>query len=304
VLIFQGGALGSAAPTAQVLRMADTVVRLGENLGFAAANNIALAQAQGQMVALVNDDVVVEPGWLEQLVAVLDDRPEVASVQGLNLQLDNPSRIDGWGLGFNRRWQAVQLGVGQFVHTAPTAITEVFGVSATAALYRRAALEKVGGTRRQYEEVGGTQFEKEGGTRRQVFDERLFAYYEDVELAARLRGAGFTACAVPSARTRHAGSSTGKQLPWGSRQLIYGNRYLVFAGLLGRAFWPRLPSIIFTDLRDLARALGRSDRQWAMGILAGLLRAAWNGYRFAHLGPPALPVEQIRQFSRDPRERR
>jgi len=284
VLIFQGEEPGCAEPGEQVFRMADTVVRLGDNLGFAAANNLALAQAQGEMFALVNDDVLVEPGWLERLVAVLDERPEVASVQGLNLRLDDPSLIDGWGLAFNRHWQAVQLGVGQPAHAAPADVTDIFGVSATAALYRRSALERL------------------GGPRRQVFNERLFAYYEDVELAARLRAAGHRACSVPMARARHAGSSSGKRLAWGSRQLIYGNRYLVLAGLLGRAFWPRLPRMMCADLRDFVRALGRMDGSGTAGILAGLLRAAWHSPHFVHLGAPAVPVAEIRRFSDDPRE--
>lgn len=286
VLIFQGKELGSAEPGEQVFRMADTVVRLGDNLGFAAANNVALAQARGQILALVNDDVVVEPDWLERLLAVLDEQPELASVQGLNVRFDDLHVIDGWGLGFNRNWQAVQLGVGQPASTAPAAVTEIFGVSATAALYRRAALEEL------------------AGARRQVFDERLFAYYEDVELAVRLRAAGHRACCVPGARARHVGSSSGKRLAWGSRQLIYGNRYLVFAGLLGRAFWWRLPRMLGTDLRDLLRALGRLDGQGAMGILAGLLRAGLNGHRFVHSGAPAVPLAEIRRFFGDPREGR
>lgn len=284
VLIFQGHELGRSEPDEKIFRMADTVVRLNDNLGFAAANNVALAQARGDVLALVNDDVLVEPGWLSRLLAVFDERPEVASVQGLNLRLDDPEQIDGWGLGFNRYWQAVQLGVGRPTRTAPNAITEIFGVAATAALYRRSALEEL------------------GGPRRQVFDERLFAYYEDVELAVRLRAAGHLACAVPQARARHAGSSTGKRLAWGSRQLIYGNRYLVVGRFLGRAFWPRLPWIILPDLRDLMRSAVRLETGAALGILAGLLRAALRGHRFVHMGAPAVAVRDIRHFSGAPWE--
>ena len=47
VLVFQGKESGRAEPGEEVFRMADTVLRLGDNLGFAAANNVALAQARG-----------------------------------------------------------------------------------------------------------------------------------------------------------------------------------------------------------------------------------------------------------------
>ncbi len=278
LVVYQGSEAGDEPLREEVFRLADTVLRLPANLGFAAVNNLGFEKLRGEYLATVNDDVVVEPGWLDALVSALDEEPAVAAVQGVNEQLRDPARIDGWGIGWNRWWQAAQLGHGQSVERAPEGRTEVFGASATAVLFRRRALEAL----------------SEGGVG--VFDESLFAYYEDVELAGRLRSDGWRAMVEPRARARHAGSVSGQLLPWGSRQWIHGNRLLVLARLLGGAFWPRLPWLLLRDGLDLCGALARGEARAALGILAGLGRAtrhlprAWRGR-----GEP-LSLDVLRRF--------
>jgi len=219
---------------------------------------------------------VVEPGWLEALVAALEASPGTAAAQGVNLQLDAPDLADGCGVAWNRWWQAVQIGHGR---TAPAAggVREIFGVSATAAVFRRGALRAVA--------AGG-----------EVFDPRLGSYYEDVDLAGRLRAAGWHALLVPAARARHAGSTTGSTLSRERWWLIYGNRYLAVARLLGRAFWPRLPRMAARDGIDLARAAGRGESALAAGILGGWRRAARHLSGFARRGAPLVSLGEIRRF--------
>lgn len=247
--------------------------------------------------------------------------------------------LDGCGLGWNRWWQAIQLGHGQPAASFPLAARggaplgrhglagrqeqhsdpappfaappslpslqspastariaapqapsafEVFGVSATAALYRREALEGVA---------------RDG----QVFEPRLISYYEDAELAARLRAAGWRALVVPLARARHAGSASGQAAASRDRwRLIYGNRYLAAARLLGRAFWLHLPAMALRDLLDLrglVRAVpgGGADRRRRLG---GMAEGWWRALRllpaFAHLGPPVPPPVEVARLSRLP----
>jgi GT2 family glycosyltransferase len=234
--------------------LADRVVRPGRNLGFAGGTNAGIAAAAGGLVATVNDDVLVEPGWTAALTEALEVDPRAAAAQGVNLLLDAPDRADGCGLAWNRWWQAVQVGHGEPAPSAAGGVREVFGVSATAALFRRDALRAVAA---------------DGA----VFDPRLVSYYEDVELAGRLRVAGFRALLVPAARARHAGSATGRTMSQERWRLIYGNRWLAAARLLGRGFWPRLPLLALRDLVDLGRATFGGDGARAVGILAGWGRA-------------------------------
>lgn len=273
--------------------LADRVLRLPENRGFTGGTNAGLAAASGELLATVNDDLLVEPGWTAALAAALDREPRAAAAQGVNLRLDRPEVADGWGLAWNRAFQAVQLGHGKPALPADSPVREVFGVSATAALYRRASLDAVA--------LPGAQ----------VFDERLGSYYEDADLACRLRAAGWTALAVPAARARHAGSATSAGLAGSATSAIlasaaalsrarwaslYGNRYLVTARLLGSRFWPRLPALAWRDGKDLLSALYSGEWVQAGGIGAGWGRALSRLPAFARRGRPALPMSEIERF--------
>jgi len=277
ILLVAQGRQGLAAATAAA-RLADRTLHLDRNAGFAAANNRALAEARGELVATVNDDAVVAPGWYGALVAALDERPAAAAAQGVNVKLADPRFADGCGLAWNRWWQAVQIGHGETPPPPSAPVREIFGVSATAAIYRRSALAAVA-------------FAGDGLA---AFDARLVSYYEDVDLACRLRAAGYGALLVPVARAEHAGSASGRRLPMASWHLVYGNRYLVLARLLGRGFLPRLPRIWCRDAVDLGQALCRADAGRAAGIVAGWGRAALALGRYLRRGPPAVPPAALR----------
>jgi len=260
--------------------LADRVLRPGGNLGFAGGTNLGIAAAMtdgADLVATVNDDVLVEPGWTAALSRALETDPRAAAAQGVNLILDTPALVDGCGIAWNRWWQAVQVGHGEPAPPAASAGREIFGVSATAALFRGEALQSV-------------------SANGEVFDPRLISYYEDVELAGRLRAAGFRALFVPAARARHAGSATGRTMSRERWRLIYGNRWLAAARLLGRGFWPRLPRLALRDLVDLGRAALEGDSARTTGILAGWSRAVRGLPAWAHRGAPAVSMTEIARF--------
>jgi GT2 family glycosyltransferase len=267
----------SAVPIEIPRGLADRILRPGRNLGFAAGTNLGIEAATGEWIATVNDDAVVEPGWLGALVAALEADPTAAAAQGVNVRLDAPDLADGCGFAWNRWWQAVQVGHGRSVPALATGFREVFGVSATAAVFRRGALRAVAA---------------DG----EVFDSRLGSYYEDVDLAGRLRAAGWRALLVPAARARHAGSATGGTWSRERWRLIYGNRYLAAAHLLGRSFWRRLPRMLARDVIDLMQALGRREGHLAAGVLAGWAGAARRLPVFARGGAPLVPLSEIRRF--------
>jgi GT2 family glycosyltransferase len=265
------------------------------NRGFAGAVDAALRHPETpstDYLALVNDDVLLEPGWLGALVAALDAESSLAAAQGVNLTLPQeagplPDRIDGVGLAWNRWWQAVQLLHGRPASSAPSRRREVFGVAATAALYRRSAL-------------AACVLPGSGGA---IFDERLFAYYEDVDLAGRLRGAGFAAAVEPAARARHRGSATGLLAPRRRLAWIYGNRWLVVARLLGRRFPLVAPRMLIRDAIDVARALARRSADERAGIAAGMLRALRLLPRYLRTGPALVGGSELARHGAERWER-
>jgi GT2 family glycosyltransferase len=267
-------------------------------VGFATAVNLGLAAAETPYVAVVNDDAVVEPGWLRALTEALEAEPRAAAAQGVNLAPGEPATVDGWGLAWNRWLQAVQLGRGAPPPALSAPPREAFGVSATAALYRREALLAVDLSeerrrRRPPAHFPAVFLEEDLVPPPIVFDPLLGSYYEDADLATRLRAAGWTALSVPAARARHAGAATAGAGTWRWRH-VYGNRWAVAARLLGRAFWRRLPRMALRDLADLAASLGRGDLRRAAGVVLGWVRAARLLPAFARTGPPLLaPAEMV-----------
>ncbi len=243
-------------------------------VGFSEACNLGIGQSDSAFVALLNDDAVVESDWARELLGALAETPGAAAAQGVNLQMANPDRMDGRGLRWNRSWQAIQIGHGDPPPATSMPTEEIFGVSATAALYRRASLDAV-------------VFSDSS-----IFDVRLESYYEDVDLACRLRAAGYTALSVSAARALHAGATTTQSQPMHRYSLIYGNRYLVLARAQGRTFWAGLPKLVGRDVLDLGRSAADLDYRKSVGILDGWVRAAKNLSRFANTGPPKVRIDR------------
>lgn len=161
------------------------VIRLAENLGFAAANNIGAEGATARWLVTLNPDAFPEPDWFACLLADAEAHPGAAMV-GSTLILDDASdgvtRYDGTGdnvTPFGMPWRGGFRKPAGPVHPSG----EVFGPCAAAALYDRVLFEQVGG-----------------------FDDRFFCYCEDVDLAFRMRLRGARCFQSGRSVVRHVSS--------------------------------------------------------------------------------------------------
>jgi GT2 family glycosyltransferase len=162
-----------------------TVVELEENIGFSAAVGEGIREAEGEWLALFNDDTTLEPEALRQLYDAAQDDRSVGSVAAQMRFAKRPDLINSAGIELDRLGVASDRKLGQETDGPEAATCEVFGVSGGAALYRRSALEEVGG-----------------------FDPTFFAYLEDVDLAWRLRMRGWRSLYAPRAVVLHHHSAT------------------------------------------------------------------------------------------------
>jgi GT2 family glycosyltransferase len=208
------------------------------NLGFAGGVNAAVQHATAPFVAVVNNDVILDDDWLATVRAAISDG--VAAVQTILARDDGT--IDGAGIDLtDGTIRQLAFGAPQPRHPATAQLSNSatqprpFGVSATATLYRRDLLH---------------------------FDERFFAYYEDVELSARLREAGWQLVVVPVVKAKHRGSQSAARLGSRARYLRTRNRYFVARLHRGTA---RIGALLAEDAKLLVR--GRSSLR---GIIAGL----------------------------------
>ncbi|HMH46812.1 MAG TPA: glycosyltransferase family 2 protein [Solirubrobacteraceae bacterium] len=162
------------------------VVSLGaENIGVAAALNVAVRKAKGELIALLNNDIELEPGWLAELVTAVDRHPDAATVAGKLLNFYRREVIDAAGDIFTHSATAFGRGGGERDVGQYGREEEVFAPTAGAALYRASALADVGS-----------------------FDESFFAYFEDVDWGLRAQLLGHRSWYVPSAVGYHMGSET------------------------------------------------------------------------------------------------
>ena len=181
------------------------VLTMGQNTGFAHAANAGLRAARSELVALINTDVVLEPDWLARVVPAIFSSEDVASVACKMLDLADPALLYDAGDVLRRDGACEQRGRFERDDGRWDQPGEVFGACAGAALYCRSALLDIGG-----------------------FDERFFAYLEDVDLALRLRLTGWR-CRYEPAVARHAGGGSSDQLPHGHEYLVERNTLFLVA---------------------------------------------------------------------------
>lgn len=222
-------------------------VSLERNEGFCRACNRGFREARGRYVGLLNNDAVPDPAWWREAVAALERDPTVGIVASKIYLQDRPTYIDSagdrvniWGVGVQRGHG--QKDRGQFDRPEP-----VFSASGCAAVYRKKMLEAIGG-----------------------FDERFFAYYEDVDLAWRARRAGWRCQYVPTAKVWHQGGHTSRRNASERVYLIQRNQeWVLMKHATGFQAWRWGPHALFAVV------------SWVNYALRGLGGVVWRAKRDA-----------------------
>lgn len=183
------------------------IVRLNDNRGYAGNNNvgIALALERGaDWIFVLNEDTVLAPDCIAQLVAAGTTEPGTGIVGPLVYHFDEPQIIQSAGGELTPRWEAVHIGQnqpdsGQFATTRP-----VDWISGCAIMVRREVIEAVG-----------------------PLDERFFYYWEETDWCLRAREAGWQILHVPAAKLWHKGVQRDYQPSPGVAYYNTRNRLLV-----------------------------------------------------------------------------
>ncbi len=258
-------------------------IRFEENRGFAVAVNAGIRAALGEIIVLMNNDTEADPAWLDALVAALDSHPEVGSCASKVLDFYDPTRIDSAGdqLGVF----ASPIGHGEpdgpeFAHPR-----YVLSACAGAAAYRRRVFDDIG-----------------------LFDERYFAYFEDVDWGVRARFAGYRCLYVPDAVIYHRVSETARRVPSTAFYLRMRNslflffqymplrRLLVWTPVvlvwpLVRAVSDRQPfRLAFRSVFDFLRQITAVVR--VRRRIRGVRRVTWDDFR-ASLASPLARARRV-----------
>lgn len=205
------------------------VIRRREREGFAVAASAGLRAAKGDVIALLNDDAVPDPDWLDALRDGATRHPDDGSFASRVLRHDDPATLDSAGHGLTRWGEPFAIGGGAPDGGFYDQERPVFGAPATAAAYRFELLRDCG-----------------------AFDEGMGAYLEDVELSLRAQLMGFPCRYLPAARVRHrGGASYGEE----HRRLVARNRWRLLARSMPRDLLRAgVPAALASSLAEALRS--------------------------------------------------
>jgi len=200
---------GSTTPTVQrlpknLIEVPYVILRNETNQGFTGGINRGMSEVKAPFVGWINNDAALSEKWIEKLAPVVGGEGKIAGAQSI-IMLDKQT-VDGAGIMIDGGTFR-QIGHRQKL-TSLRQVSQPWGISATAALFRTVALNDV-------------------ALHGQILRSDFFAYYEDVELCARLRAKGWRFKIVPEALTMHRGSYSAGRLGLVGFRLRVRNRYFV-----------------------------------------------------------------------------
>lgn len=227
------------------------LVQLEKNLGLTGGVNRGIQVAQGEIIALLNNDTEVSPGWAEALVTALLDHPDAGIAASKMLLFHERDTLHAAGDAYGVDGIPINRGVWQKDKGQFNSEEYIWGGCGGAVAYQRAMLDDIG-----------------------LLDEDLFMYCEDVDLNWRAQLAGYKCIFVPQAVVYHHLSATGG----GEIASFYTGRNTIwvltknYPAELLRRHWP---SVLRAQIRIAWDALkarrGAAARARLQGQLAGLL---------------------------------
>jgi len=222
------------------------------NNGFAGGYNEALKEVQADIYVLLNQDVEVAPGWIEPVVAQLQQDTKIAACQPKMRAYHDQERFEyagaagGWMdvLGYTfcrgRILYTTEIDHGQYDDAQ-----DIFWATGAALFIRSACFWEVGG-----------------------FDDNFFAHMEEVDLCWRLQRAGYRIMYCPESVVFHVG---GGSLPQGNPRKLYlnfrNNLMMLWKNLHSEDRWIVLSQRFFLDLLAAVKSLAAGKPKDMMAIL-------------------------------------
>jgi GT2 family glycosyltransferase len=269
------------------------LIRSAVNLGFGAANNLAIAAAQGRYPVLLNSDAFLHPGALARAIAHMDADPSAGIGTARQVSRDGapqPSALrfhtikrdammlSGLSAHFPRLrlFAALDWPAAGSSPSEPGKTREVDWSPGAFLILRREALQKTG-----------------------LFDPAFFLYYEEVDLCRRVKAAGYRIMHWPDVVVTHIGGESSRQVKsllfsesasqvvlWRMRStLLYYRKNHGAKVWLAR--WLEEGLYALRWLRNVrSRVAARRQRAQEAQVLIRLLRQAWRETSGGRVSPP------------------
>jgi len=228
------------------------LLELPENRGFTGACNAGMEAAQGDYIALLNNDTEVDPNWVQAVVDAFENHADVGIIASKMLLFDRRDHIHTAGDGFTQDGRPFNRGVWEKDEGQYDTEEFVFSACGGSSVYRRILLDEIG-----------------------LLDDDYFFLMEDVDFSWRAQIAGWRVLYTPRAIVYHHLSATGG----GSTASYYDGRnsFYVLIKNLPTELWLKYGKLIFK--RQLRTAIG-AIQAWrgkeARAQLRGMLAGIWH----------------------------
>src|ERR1044071_9911170 len=160
-------------------------IQAKSNLGFAKGCNLGIENSSGEYIVLLNNDTVVDPNWLRELVSIAEADKSVAIVGSKLLFMQNPNVIQNASSYLTDKGDGGDLRAHQPDEGQYDTTREVMAVCGASMLIKRTLIEEIG-----------------------ALDEDFFAYYEELDLCYRARLYGKKIIFAPKSFVYHVHAGT------------------------------------------------------------------------------------------------
>lgn len=213
VVLVDNASTDGSVPAAELRHPWIRVHHRETNEGFAGGCNRGVEVATGEWIWLLNDDVRLEEGVVEKMLAVAESAGDVAAVQPKVMSMREPGHFDyAGGAGGMMDWFGYPFALGRVGGVLERDegqyddVREIFWASGTACLWRKETLDQIG-----------------------LLDESFFAHMEEIDLAWRAWNSGWRILSAPSASVVHLGGGTLSYQAWRKMYLNHRNSLITIA---------------------------------------------------------------------------
>ena len=256
------------------------ILNLFENHGFAQGYNLALEHLDSQYAVLLNSDVEVTEGWLEPLIAYMDEDETVGACQPKIRALRARAHFEHAGasggfmdaLGYpfcrGRILQHVEADFGQYDN-----VVDVFWATGACLCVRTALYRNSGG-----------------------LDKHFFAHMEEIDLCWRLRSRGIRVVVVPQSTIYHLGGATlQKENPHKTFLNYRNNLLMIYKNMPSNALFRILMLRFFLDHASALVFLltGKPNDAiavWRARLAFWKMRPLYRDLRKSNLAQHVLPI--------------
>jgi hypothetical protein len=259
VLVVDNGSSDDSVERVRQVAPRAVILRQDRNLGFAGAANAGIRAAAAEWIAILNNDTELETDWLARCADAIGNYPDAAFFACRILDFARHDLVYSAGDCFLRAGIGYRRGQEQPDRPEYDTEGEAFGACGCAALYRKSALVRVGG-----------------------YDDRLFAYMEDVELGLRIQASGMRGYYLPAARVYHHGAATsgGEFSPLSVTLRTRNSLLVLLKSVPAKILLRCVPMILLSQVFWLARVIrhGRilsylRGLTGALGLVPAMLRS-------------------------------